>query len=247
MPVHDPSETEHMAAYQQVIEHLRDKIEKGAFQEDIPLPSERTLAEQFSISRMTARRALLALEVEGLAYSAGRRGRFVSPQRLTYDISKTVSISAHAAKHDLGLEIKMISQAKTRADPLLADKLAVQEGAELYRYSRLFLLKGHPAFIEEEHAIADLFPGLFDHDLKQSTTVLMERAYGIAPRFGDISIRMRALSKEESQLLGVATYNAGIALEQAILDADNRPYCFGRQIWRGELAEFTARAMVGER
>jgi len=37
-----------------------------------------------------------------------------------------------------------------------------------------------------------------------------------------------------------------IALEQVIRDSDGSAFCFGSQIWRGELAEFSAQAIVGE-
>lgn len=234
-------------AFQKVIDHFRSQIRSGALLEHAALPSERALGEQFSISRMTARRALLALEMEGLAYSSERRGRFVSPQRLTYDISKTVSFSEHAEDDALGLKIELVSKEVTRATPVVAAKLSVEEGRELYKYTRLFRLKGHPAFVEEEFAVADLFPNMFSHNLEQSTTRLMEQEYNIPPHSGDISIRMRALNEEESKLLGLPTYHAGIELEQVIFDSSGRAFCYGRQIWRGELAEFTAHAVVRDR
>ncbi|UWQ33245.1 GntR family transcriptional regulator [Leisingera sp. M527] len=247
MGANDLTSEKKMPAFQKVIDHLRDQIRRGKLPEHSALPSERAIGEQFGISRMTARRALLAVEQEGLAYSSGRRGRFVSPQRLTYDISKTVSFFAHAESGELGLKIELISKQLTQADAALAAKLAVAEGDTLYKYTRLFLLKGHPAFVEEEFAVAHLFPDLFSHDLQQSTTLLMEREYGMPPHSGDISIRMRALNEEEAGLLGLPTYNAGIELEQVIYDAAGRPFCFDRQIWRGELAEFTAHAIVRDR
>ncbi|MEX0305517.1 MAG: GntR family transcriptional regulator [Leisingera sp.] len=247
MSANDLADNKKTPAFQKVIDHLRHQIRSGELPAHSALPSERAIGEQFGISRMTARRALLAIEMEGLAYSSGRRGRFVSPQRLTYDISKTVSFSAHADNDELGLKIELVSQGTAQADAALAAKLAVPEGETLYKYTRLFLLKEHPAFIEEEYAVAALFPGLLGHDLRQSTTLLMDREYNVPPHSGDICIRMRALNEEEAGLLGLPTYNAGIELEQVIYGADNRPFCFGRQIWRGELAEFTAHALVRDK
>ncbi|WP_027256800.1 GntR family transcriptional regulator [Leisingera aquimarina] len=244
MSANNPAEGKKMPAFQSVINHLRDQIRSGELQNHAALPSERTIGEQFGISRMTARRALLAIEMEGLAYSAGRRGRFVSPQRLTYDISKTVSLSALAGKEELGLTIKVVSKQMIAADAALSAKLTIAEGEALYKYTRVFLLKSHPAFIEEEYAIARVFPNLFDHNLQQSTTVLMEQVYNMPPHSGDITIRMRALNEKEAGLLSLPTYHAGIELEQVIYGSDGKPFCFGRQIWRGELAEFSAHAIV---
>ena len=36
-----------------------------------------------------------------------------------------------------------------------------------------------------------------------------------------------------------------LMLEQVIRDEAGAAFCFGRQIWRGEMAEFTARTIVG--
>ncbi|WP_299846473.1 GntR family transcriptional regulator [uncultured Roseovarius sp.] len=239
--------TEKVPRFQAIIEHLRQQIHSGTWPEHTALPPERTLAERFGISRMTARRALLAIETEGLAYSAGRRGRFVSPARLTYDIGNMVSFSAHAQRDDLGLSIKVISSGVIAADTTLASRLPVEMGEEFYKYTRLFLIKDHPTFIEEEFVIARLFPDLLERDLTQSTTLLLERHYDTAAHTGNIVIRMRALREEEAGLLGLATYQAGIELEQLICDKSGQPFCFGRQIWRGELAEFTAQAVVRDK
>ena len=230
--------------FQQIISHIRQQISSGALAEHAMLPSERTVGELFNVSRMTARRALVAIQTEGLAYSSGRRGRFVSPKRLKYDISNMVSFAAGAQSEGLGLTIELISSGLTPADSRLAAALSVEEGEELFEYKRLFKIKGHPAFIEVEYAIACRFPGLLDHDLCQSTTVLMERHYNTCARTGNIVIRMQTLQPDEAELLGLATYQVGIELEQVICDRDGKPFCFGRQLWRGELAEFTAQAVV---
>ena len=82
--------------FRQIVDVLRHEIVTGTLSEHEALPSERVIAEQHDVSRMTARRALETLELEGLAYNEQRRGRFVSPPRLTYDISRMVSFAADA-------------------------------------------------------------------------------------------------------------------------------------------------------
>ena len=57
-------------------------------------------------------------------------------------------------------------------------------------------------------------------------------------------IRMRTLQEDEAGLLGLASHHAAIELEQVIRDEAGEAFCFGRQVWRGELAEFSARAVV---
>ncbi len=193
---------------------------------------------------MTARRALEAIEAEGLAYSEDRRGRFVSPKRVRYDISKRVSFAAEAHRLGTDLVIEVVQAKPIPASDTLSGLLDVSVGERLFEYTRLFTMNGHPTLLETEYVIARRCPDLLEQDLRQSTTQLLEDHYGLSARVGDVVIRMRAIAPEEAALLGVTTHQAGIELEQVIRDAANQPFCFGRQIWRGELAEFSAKAVV---
>lgn len=230
--------------FRRIVDSIRSDIVAGRLHEHAALPSERTLAELHGVSRMTARRALEAIEAQGLAYSADRRGRFVSPKRVRYDISNRVSFAADARALGTDLDIKIVHARSVRAEGSRADILAVPAGERLHEYTRLFSIEGHPAMIETECVVARRCPDLMDHDLRQSTTQLLEDHYGISAHTGDVVIRMCSIQPDEAVLLGLPPHQAGMELEQVIRDAVGQPFCFGRQIWRGELAEFSARAVV---
>ena len=57
--------------YQIIFDDLRAAIRKGTYGADEQLPSERELAEQYSVTRTTARRALSDLEQMGLVRREG--------------------------------------------------------------------------------------------------------------------------------------------------------------------------------
>lgn len=61
-------------ASDRVVRHIRAQIEAGQIQSGQYLPTERELAETFTIARMTARRALKTLEANGFIASVPRRG-----------------------------------------------------------------------------------------------------------------------------------------------------------------------------
>jgi GntR family transcriptional regulator len=94
--------------FQQIVDEFRQQIADGTLAEHASLPSERRVAELYQISRMTARRALDALETEGLVYSEDRRGRFVSPGRVSYDVSNMVSFVADADTRGVNLDIEVV-------------------------------------------------------------------------------------------------------------------------------------------
>ena len=230
--------------YRQIVNSIRKDISTGVLKEHAPLPSERIIAERQKVSRMTARRALETLELEGLVYSEKRRGRFVSPPRLTYDISSMVSLAAHTHEHGNSLEIDVISSSITDAAARVAALLGILPGTPLYQYTRVFRSKGHAIFVETEYVVASVCPNFLSHNLQQSTMKLLENHHNIKTQHGDVKIRMRGMTAIEAQWLGLQENHAGIELEQLVYDTNNRPFCLGYQMWRGELAEFSARAIV---
>ena len=230
--------------FRQIVDVLRQDIVDGTLTEHQALPSERVIAEQHEVSRMTARRALEALELEGLAYNEQRRGRFVSPPRLTYDISRMVCFAADAQSAGTKLEIEVVSVGTVHADAGLATLLGVSTGTGLFAYTRVFRTGGHAIFIETEHVIASLCPGLLDYDLRHSTTGLLEQNYQLRAHAGDITIRMRGMKATEATRLGLQENHAGIELGQVVRDEKGDALCVGQQMWRGELAQFSARAIV---
>ena len=228
----------------QIADEIRIQIAKGVLKEHDILPSERSLSEQYDVSRMTGRRALEALETEGLVYNADRRGRFVSPARLKYNVSNMVSFVSTAQTNDVDLKIELVDAIEYTADTQMAALLEQPEGSAIIEYTRLFHTNGHPIFIEAEYLIADRFPDFLQHDLRQSTTQILENAYATSASTGDIVIRMRGVRADEAKLLNIAASHTVIELEQVIRDAAGVPFCFGRQVWRGEMAEFSAHAIV---
>lgn len=66
--------------YMQIKDFLLEKITSGQVQVEDKLPSEKELSEQFSVSRITVRKALTELEEEKYIYRAPGRGTFVMSQ-----------------------------------------------------------------------------------------------------------------------------------------------------------------------
>ncbi|OED36639.1 hypothetical protein AB833_26490 [Chromatiales bacterium (ex Bugula neritina AB1)] len=232
--------------FQEIARHLSAEIANGNLVEHALLPSERYLAQKYGVSRMTARRALDTLVSGGLAYSEDRRGRFVSPARITYNVSSMISFVKDAQTAGKELTIEVIEAKLSAADAFVAAQLSIHSGDPVYAYTRVFRSKGHAIFMETEYLIAQLFPGFLDNELTQSTTGLLESCYNKTASAGEIVIRMRAVNTEEAVLLGLPSGQSAFELQQVIQDDAGAPFCFGRQLWRGELAEFIAHTIVKE-
>ena len=66
------------AKYHQIKDHILTQIRSGQWQEFQRVPSENQLAQQFAVSRMTARRALSELTDAGILTRTQGLGSFVA-------------------------------------------------------------------------------------------------------------------------------------------------------------------------
>ncbi|MFJ5667600.1 GntR family transcriptional regulator [Micromonospora chalcea] len=84
------------AGYREIAQTLRESIRAGDLAPGAALPPESEVCRRWSVSRVTARRALAALEADGLIESIAGRGRFVkaSEQGQPRAVSRAESIAA---------------------------------------------------------------------------------------------------------------------------------------------------------
>ena len=230
--------------FRQIVNDLKNKIIDGDLKEHTALPSERVVAEFHKVSRMTARRALEAVVAEGLAYSKDRTGRFVSPKRLDYNVSSLANFIEDAAAKGIEIETELLESKQSVAGDSLAETLSIPVGTPLFENTRLFRRQGHTAFLETEAVVAEKCAGLLKDKASNKSNYLQKQRYSPLGHTADIVIRMRVLDLGEAELLGLMPYQAGIEQEQLVRDKSGNAFCFSRQIWRGEIAQFSARAIL---
>ncbi|MFT5260025.1 MAG: GntR family transcriptional regulator [Saprospiraceae bacterium] len=228
--------------YLRTRDKLVSQIQQGDFKPHDALPSERALAEQMGISRMTARQALAEVEKAGYAYRQDRKGWFVANQRLSYDVGNTLSFAARAIDESMDVSIDVISMDSHPADERLANSLGIEAGSLVHTYQRVFNVDQRPVIVETESVIAALFPDLLQQDLSQSSTLLHENRYGVFGSTGQVTIRCAPISPRDQILLGDTAPPYGMEIKLVVSDAKGIPFCCGQQIWCGDLAEFTLTA-----
>lgn len=79
MPLYSPAMPKNKLKHHKIFQDLVQEIHKGTYRQNSQLPSERGLAEQYGVSRGTARRALSDISTLGLAVRRGRKGTIMVP------------------------------------------------------------------------------------------------------------------------------------------------------------------------
>lgn len=147
--------------YRGLVTALRARAEAVAV--GTSMPSERQLAEETGVSRMTARRAIDELVRDGLLVRHVGRGTFVArplvsvPLQLTGFTDDITARGSRPASRVLRAEI-------APADGSTAQALRIHEGDDVIHLARVRLADGLAIAIERSHLPAGRFPGLLDHD-----------------------------------------------------------------------------------
>lgn len=153
--------------YAQIEQNLRERIESGDLAPQSQIESETELAAQFSVSRMTARKAIETLVREGLLFRSQGKGTFVSGKRISYGLSTQLSFSASmtAAGHDVATTV--LDAGLHRASSAVAAALKIDVGAPVIGIRRLRHVDGVAAALHESWLPAGLI-AVLDADLTAS-------------------------------------------------------------------------------
>src|SRR5215471_16885616 len=143
--------------YQQLQRGLREAIEKRILGPDDALPSERQLAEDLGVSRITVRKAIDGLVAEGLLVSRQGSGNFVST-RIEKNFAKLTSFSEDMRARGRTPRSEWLKRSEGAVSPEEALTLRLSPGAPVYRFNRLRFADDTPMCIEYATVAGEALP-----------------------------------------------------------------------------------------
>lgn len=219
---------------------LATEIRGGPLRDAAHLPSERALVERFGVSRVTVRRALRALEEEGLVTSAAGRGWLVRAAHFEEPENELVSFSALAGEHGLGATARVLALRTREATLDEAERLGVAPGAEVVELDRVRLLDGVPVAIDRSLVPAARAPGLIERDWTTASLYTALAEAGVPPARADYVVQAAPADAEEAALFALAPGAPVLLAEQLTYDASGRPIQLCRLTYRGDRYRFRA-------
>ena len=223
-------------------DHFAALIETGSLAPGARFPPERALAEEFSITRVTVRQALIRMEAEGLIFREDRRGWYVSPPRVRYDPTANTSFTESIAEQGRVAGTTVLSRQQVAASQWESGHLGCAAGDPIFVISRLRTVDGRAILVERIHVKAARCPGLLDYPLDQSLTDLMAEKFGIVAHRAQINMRPTALSEIPAKALGVAVGTPSLYLSRAILDQFDEVVEFDQEFWRHDAIDICVSA-----
>jgi len=227
--------------YQQLQRALRDAIQSGKLSPDDALPSERQLAAELGISRITVRKAIDGLADEGLLVRRQGSGNFVGA-RIEKNFAKLTSFSEDMRARGRVPSSQWLKKTDGQVTPEEAMRLALSPGAKVYRLHRLRFADDEPMALEYCTVSAHALPSLDDVDL--SLYDALERA-GNRPVRALQRLRALLLDDEKARLLEAKPGDAGLLVERVGYLRDGRAIELSHSYYRGDTYDFVAELSAG--
>ncbi|HJP75147.1 MAG TPA: GntR family transcriptional regulator [Pseudonocardiaceae bacterium] len=205
-----------------------------------PIPTERSLAAEFDVSRTTVRQALAELTVEGRLLRVQGKGTFAAEPKVAQRLqlsSYTEDMRAQGREPSS----RLIEISEDPADIDLARLLNIRAGAKVLRLHRLRLADNEPMAIETTHLPLSRFRGLRRYVSSGGSLyqVLRER-FGVEMGHAEETIETALASPEEAELLGADVGLPMLLLSRHSFDSAGNPVEWVRSVYRGDRYKFVA-------
>ncbi len=225
--------------YQQLKDKIIDDIESGKLKHGDKLPSERELAEQYGISRMTARHTLSILEREGVVERRVGAGTFISNYKIEMDFITFNSFTRTMLGKGLTPSTQVLSIKKSPAKPGISNKLHIPVGEEVVIIKRLRNVNGIPISIEESFIPYKFCPGIDllitnNHSLYQ----MLESEYGITLVKAKEYMKVKLAEENDSKLLKIRSESPCVLREAVAYDDQGQPIEFSTSLTRSDIVRF---------
>ncbi|MCW5573629.1 MAG: GntR family transcriptional regulator [Steroidobacteraceae bacterium] len=202
---------------------LREMIQRGRLASNELLPSEQELAKLFSVSRITAKRALTDLAKHGFVERQRGRGTLVRPfMQVPLVRGSFDSLAESIRQMGLNSDTELMEVTTMKASGEIAKKLELKPGTALERRVWRRTIEGMPFSLVESYVPQDVASRFSRSELaKESLPVLLTRG-GSGPLTADQWISAVAGDPDTTKFLDVPAGSALLKVERLLRDDGGR-------------------------
>ncbi|MDV7103390.1 UTRA domain-containing protein [Vibrio sp. TH_r3] len=218
--------------YLKIKQTIVDQIDSGLLLAGQKLPTERKFAELFSTTRVTLREALSLLEAEGKIYREDRRGWFVSPQPLRYDLGKMASFTEMTIEQNRTPNIQLISAKKELASHQASLLLQLKPFSDCYSIEQLHLVENRPVAFVINYIKSELFSNLLSCDLTTSLADILVHDYAVIQHQSQFRVSSTSLFGNIAQALRATPGTSATQIERINYNKDQQIINCAIEYWR---------------
>ncbi|MCD4686094.1 MAG: GntR family transcriptional regulator [Anaerolineae bacterium] len=226
--------------YVQIEDYIRQNIQSGIFEVNERIPSERQLAEQFSVNRLTVSKAISELVQEGLLYTQVGKGTYVCPVKIDQVLQSLTSFTQDMDGRGKHASSRVLRAAVEPAGEEVAKALAILPGAEVFALHRVRMADNKLIALEKSHLIYALCPGILEqHDFsRESLYKVLRESYGIYLTYAHQTIEASIAEADELDALEATPCTPILRITRVTHDEQDRAIEFVRSSYRGDRYKF---------
>ena len=205
--------------YIQIKNFVRENIISGEHEAHSRVPSERKLAEQFGVSRLTVTKALKELEQEGFVYAKVGKGTYVAPiQKIDQRLETLTSFTEEMESKQRTAKSRVLSAGIEAADTAVANALQISVGTPVFRLERIRIANDQLIALETSHIVYSLCPQIMEnHDFTcESLYKVLEEIYGIQLTIAHQTVESRLATPYEASVLEFSVSNPVLSFSRPI-------------------------------
>lgn len=225
--------------YQRVAEQIADRIYDGHWRPGEPIPNEFALAEQFSVSQGTIRKAMSVVEKTGLVDRQQGRGTFVkklSEERSYYHFFRLAHPNGERVTPEPDEEQVFVRA----ANKFEQNSFKLEPNNEVVEIKRLRCVNGERATCEHIVVPTTLFKDLptFANPLPLALYPFYHQQYGIFVLRADEYIGAIAADKQAAEDLKVELSSPTLQVNRTAFDMKERAVEIRTSLFRADLFQY---------
>jgi len=220
--------------HEQVSDWLREQIQSGVYEPGDQLPSESALGEQFSVSRVTVRRALQTIENEGYIYRRQGLGSFVQTPPVRQGLVRLTDFAQDMRQAGLEARSEVLAQELEPATPRVANLLGLEPRAKVQRLDRLRLADETPIAFDRTFLPVFYAQLLRGHDLEHETIYAVLATYDIDVERGRYRIEAVDAPPDVATYLGLDSGTAVLRIARTSFATGDKIIYYQQRYYRSD-------------
>ena len=224
--------------YVQIKHILLERIRNDEYPEQSLLPSETVLAAEFSVTRMTIRKALDELKREGMISTERGKGSRVTTEKIEQSLQRFYRFGKEIGDTGIPAQSRIIE--RSVCDPPAEVAHIFQDSGPFYFFIRVRYFKDAPLSLEHIYIPVSTAPGLIDEPIEVvSIAELLEKKYHLPIIKATEYLSPRIADTYEAEQLELQPATPVFQTERITRTKDGRVIEFRRSVIRGDMVKFS--------
>jgi GntR family transcriptional regulator len=226
--------------YYQLETILREKIRSGEYPLGDPFPTEDQLVQSYRLSRITVRKALSALEKDGLIDRKRGKGSVVTEGTGHLEPMKLTGMMEDIIEMGIKTKTKIINFGFVSPPKKVAESLKLDENMKVLRVERIRLVQRAPISYTLSYLPPDLGKKISMKDLTIHPILnILEKKCKVKIERGSQIIEATIADSRVAALLDVMTGSPLLKIERTVFDDESRPVEYISILYRSDRYHYT--------